>query len=387
MKLFSLHTFALLLLGSASSYAADYQLGGFIKANARFVEGDVAFQDSWTGSGNLVEHTKRTQFSAQESRFNLTLTADKVQAFAEIDFVGSSQGNPIISNSYSPRLRHAYLHYQGLTAGQTWSTLVNTSTFAETADLGGPLVGQAMVRQALVRYSTQHWQFALENPYTYGTQAPEQAPARIQGSNTALSANAITNINPIAPQASNIAPASAEPQWIDTKQDYFPDIIARYNHSGDWGNISIAGLVRYLDPANTAQWAGGASIAAKIFTFGRDDLRLQLHYGHLGRYVGTNAARDIVQGELETSTSAMVAYRHFWTDNLRSSLFYGRTSTAVEQTDRSHIGLNLFTNLTQALTLGIEVGRFNIDDHLAAPVRYATQGVSHYAQLSMQFYL
>ncbi|MGL5393243.1 MAG: hypothetical protein ACRDA8_18000 [Shewanella sp.] len=374
MKLFPLHSLALFFICSSSLYATEVQLGGFIKTNARFVEGNLAFQDSWTGSAAVSEQTKRTQFSAQESRFNLTLSADNVQAFAEIDFVGSTQGSPIISNSYSPRLRHAYISYQGLTAGQTWSTLVNTSTFAETADLGGPLVGQAMVRQALVRYSTGSWQFALENPYTYGT----QSPATANSYSIATGARTITTTN---------APTATEQQWIDTKQDYLPDFIARYNHSGDWGNLSIAGLVRYLDPANTAQWAGGASLAAKIFTVGEDDLRLQLHYGHLGRYVGTNAARDIVLGELETSTSAMVAYRHFWTDSLRSTLFYGRTRTAVEHTDRSHIGLNLFTNLTQALSLGLEVGRYSLDDQPTEPLHYASQGASRYVQLSLQFYL
>ncbi|MEL4243405.1 hypothetical protein [Shewanella xiamenensis] len=360
MKLQYLPTLAVYFICSSSLYAADVQLGGFIKANTRFVEGNLAFQDSWAGGGKVVEHSKRTQFGAQESRFNLTLNTDEAKAFAEIDFVGSSQGNPIISNSYSPRLRHAYISYQGITAGQTWSTLVNTSTFAETADLGGPLVGQAMVRQALIRYSTEQWQFALENPYTYGTQAQTDG---------------LTSVT------------AAKPNWIDTSHDYIPDMIARYNQSGEWGNVSISGLVRYLDPAGTSQWAGGLSLAAKLLTFGQDDLRLQLHYGHLGRYVGTDAARDIIEGELETSTSAMFAYRHFWTDYTRSTLFFGHTRTEREQTDRSHVGVNLFTNLTQALTLGIEVGRYQIEDNNSSAHPYAQQGMANYAQLSMQLQL
>lgn len=360
MKQPTLFALSLFFIPFSPLYGTELQLGGFIKANARYVEGNLQFQDSWTGGGTVADNTKRTQFSAQESRVNMTITSDEIQAFTEIDFVGSSQGNPIISNSYSPRLRHAFISYQGVTAGQTWSTLVNTSTFAETADLGGPLVGQAMVRQALIRYSTEQWQFALENPYTYGTQAQTDG---------------ITSATP------------TKPNWIDTSHDYIPDMIARYNQSGEWGNVSISGLVRYLDPADTAQWAGGLSIAAKLFTFGQDDLRLQLHYGNLGRYVGTDAARDIIQGKIETSTSAMFAYRHFWTDYTRSSVFFGYTSTEIEQTDRSHFGVNVFTNLTRALTLGVEVGRYQIEDNNNSLHPNAEQGVANYAQISMQFQL
>lgn len=347
--------FCVAALLSTPVLATEYHFGGFLKANARYVDGNIAFQDSWTGGGSVTESAKRSQFSAAESRFNFSAKQGEVSGFAEIDFVGSTQGNAVISNSYSPRLRHAFIEYRGVTAGQTWSTMVNTSAFAETADLGGPLVGQAMVRQALVRYQTGHWQFALENPYTYGT----------------------------TEQSSDL-----QKQWIDTSNDYVPDAVVRYDQQGDWGNVSVSSLLRYLDPEDSAQFGAGVSVAAKLHTFGRDDLRLQLHYGNLGRYVGTDAARDIVNGEIETTTSAMFAYRHFWTDRTRSSLFYGRTFTKVEQTDRFHIGANIFTNLSPVLALGFELGRYQIDDQLSAYSQQpAPQGSSNYAQLSLQFHL
>ncbi|MFV7772297.1 hypothetical protein [Shewanella marisflavi] len=337
-----------------TAHATNIEVGGFLKANARYVDGNIAFQDSWSGGGRVVQAAKRTQFSAQESRFNVKLNHEQIFGFAEIDFVGSHQGNPIISNSYAPRLRHAFIQYQGITAGQTWSTLINTSSFAETADLGGPLVGQAMVRQAQFRFSTAHWQFALENPYTYGTSSPDN-----QG----------------------------QTQWIDTSNDYLPDAIIRYNLEGDWGNVSLSSLIRYLDPDGSQQWGGGLSMGAKLFTYARDDLRLQLHYGNLGRYVGTDAAKDIFNGEIETSLSGMFAYRHFWTEHSRSTLFYGRTTTEVEQTDRHHWGINLFTDLTPGLSVGIELGRYEIEDASSEAAGQRPQGASNYAQLSMQFSL
>ena len=51
MKLQSLLTLAVYFICSSSLYAAGVQWGGFIKANTRFVEGNLAFQDSWTGAG------------------------------------------------------------------------------------------------------------------------------------------------------------------------------------------------------------------------------------------------------------------------------------------------------------------------------------------------
>ncbi|WP_299798313.1 hypothetical protein [uncultured Shewanella sp.] len=342
-------------LTTPSALATEYEMGGFLKANARYVDGTIAFQPSWNGDGTIQEEAKRTQFGAQESRFNIKLTEGDVIGFAEIDFVGSSQGNPVISNSYSPRLRHAMIQYREFTAGQTWSTLVNTTTFAETADLGGPLVGQAMVRQALLRYQTAHWQIALENPYTYGTQPSD---------------------------------TQEQKSWIDTDNDYIPDAIVRYDRQGAWGNLSLSGLVRYLDPGDTAQLGVGASFATKINTFGRDDLRLQLHYGNLGRYVGTDAARDIIRGEIETTSSAMFAYRHFWGETTRSSIFYGHTRTEVEQTERAHFGVNLFTNLTPALNVGVEVGRYRIDDKGDSwPDMPEQTGQSNYAQFTLQFHI
>ncbi|UXM82281.1 hypothetical protein N7V09_00890 [Shewanella seohaensis] len=49
--------------------------------------------------------------------------------------------------------------------------------------------------------------------------------------------------------------------------------------------------------------------------------------------------------------------------------------------------MNLFTNLTQALTLGIEVGRYQIEDNNSSAHPNAQQGKSNYAQLSIQLQL
>ncbi|MCL1049996.1 DcaP family trimeric outer membrane transporter [Shewanella abyssi] len=332
---------------SASAAAADIEVGGFIKGNIRYIGGEVPYNTMWIGSGAMQsESSDKTQISAQESRFNAKFTHNGVVGFAEIDFVGSSQGNGVISNSYSPRLRHAYIKYEDITFGQTWSTLINTSTFPESADLGGPLVGEAMIRQGLIRYQHGDWQFALENPNTYGT--------------------------------------DEKGEKLSTSDDYIPDMIVRHDTKGDWGNISVSALVRYLDPENTDKISFGGSAAAKFHMIGKDDLRIQLHYGNLGRYVGTVAARDIYNGEVETTTAGTISYRHFWNDTMRSSIFYGRTVTEEEETDRYQIGVNLFTNLTPELKVGFEVGRYEVMDTITES-NNAENGSSDYVQFTMQF--
>lgn len=343
------------LILASPGYAAVVDLGGFLKTNVKFADGDLPFKEIYDGIMPPGEETKKTQFSAQESRLNLSLTKGEVKGFIEIDFAGSAQGNSIVSNSYSPRLRHAFIAYDGLTIGQTWSTMVNTSTFPESANLGGPLVGEAMVRQAQVRYSfdDNKWQVALENPTTYGKFINDQG----------------------------------ELEDYSKDNDYIPDLIVRRNFDGDWGNLSISALVRGLKPEDSYKAAVGGSLSSKINLFDRNDLRIQLHYGNLGRYVGTGAALDIYNSELETTLGGTVAYRHYWNDNLRSSVFYGQTTTEVENNNRRQYAVNLFGNLTRDLVMGLEVGRYDVKDGITQGRPTGITGASTYCQFSVQFFI
>lgn len=345
VKLLSLAIIGLITLPAT---ATEFSVGGFIKGNARLVDGNVPFTNMWTGGGEVNDYdSQRTQFSAQESRVNAKFKDGELTGFTEIDFVGSSQGNGNISNSYSPRLRHAYLNYKDFTVGQTWSTIVNTSAFPETANLGGTLVGEHLVRQALVRYSKNNFQIALENPNTYGTDA-------------------------------NNDPLSKE-------NDSIPDLIVRYNLSGDWGNISTSMLVRKLSPTdNDDEITLGGSVAGKILLGSRNDLRFTLAHGKLGRYFGTGAAYDVYRGEVETSTGGSIAYRHFLTDTIRTNLFYGHTVTDIQEVNRSHYGINIFTNLTPKLTTGFEIGRYSVNDDETLHTE-KKDGYSNYAQISVQY--
>ncbi len=292
--------------------------GGYIKIDARYVDGDVGYRDFWIGAGTPLE-SSASQFRlfANETRFNTKYTHGDVTGFIEMDFWGGG-GNEIISNSAHPRLRHAFIKYKDLTVGQTWSTFMNTSAIPESADFAGATVGLVFIRQGQIRYNMGDFQVSIENPESWGG---------------------------------------------DPENDNVPDVVARYNLKGDWGSVSFSGLARSLHTnLGNTESAFGGSVAGRIKTFGKDDLRFQLHKGQLGRYVGVAFAKDLVGEEVEDITSYLVAYRHFWNESYRSTVLYGRAEGDVSGADRSQWSVNLFKNLTKKLSVGGEVGQFIMDD-------------------------
>lgn len=308
--------------------------GGYIKLDARYVDGNIdsITKEYWVGAGNVGEISK-TSFRATESRFNTKYVHGDVTGFIELDFHGGG-GNEIVSNSSNPRIRHAFVKYKNILVGQTWSTFVNTSAIAEAADFAGPLNASAFIRQGQIRYTHGNLQVSVENP---------------------------------------------ESDKGDPSEDSLPDVIAKYTFNGDWGNVSIAGLARQLNTVGgNSESAFGYGIAGRIKTFGKDDIRFQFHGGETGRYVGVVAARDLVGEEVEETTSYLVAYRHFWTDEMRSTVFYGNTTTEIADADRTHWGVNLFKNYTKELSFGIEVGNFESADQDAD---------SDYIQISAKYVL
>ena len=344
--------------------------GGYVKVDARYVSGDVGATDYWYGGGTVLD-TNQSNFgiSANETRFNTKYIHGDVTGFIEIDFYGDAiagGGNEVISNSSKPRLRHAFVKYKDLLVGQTWTTFQNTSSLAEAADFGGPLVASAFIRQGQIRYTMGGLQVSIENPESYGGYRGDKTK----------------------------------------RDDSLPDLIGKYTFKGDWGNVSVSGLARDLQTANGSDSALGFGVAGRINTVGKDDFRFQLHAGNTGRYVGVTAATDVVDTnpdkkienfEVEETQSIMVAYRHFWTEKLRSSVFYGNTTTDLTDRDRSHFGVNLFTNVTKQLSFGVEVGNYDMANACSAAWKDSTGtvtnacpnqgGNSTYVQFSTKFVL
>lgn len=328
----------------------DVRLGGYIKA-------DVVYSDVGAGSNSDFDRyfypraipvgpaadksTDKVMFTAKQSRlFVKTKTATPVgdlKIYLEGDFYGDG-GNQVVSNSSTWRLRHAYGEIGNLLAGQTWSTFMDAGALPETIDFGGP-AAQIFIRQAQVRWTQPfNWgslQVAVENPETYF-----------------------------------ISSETGTSSTFDNER--IPDMIGRVNYNSDFGKFSLAVMGREYridnDVASDSTYAGAVSAAGTVPTFGKDDLRFMLNYGNgLGRYMYTNfegAALDVENDEIEQvdQWGGFLAYRHYWMDNLRSSLVYSYgeadndTDVVPETVNKrfQSIHANLIWSPIPAVNLGLE---------------------------------
>ncbi len=285
-----------------------FKFGGFVDVDAHVAN----LSDGAIASGSIARdfyipgatpigggNTSTTDLTAEASRFFLTadtnIDGHKVGGRIEMDFLGSLQGDERVSNSFSPRLRRAYVTVDGLLVGQEWSTFQNTSAIPESASFLILSDGMVFIRQAQIRFTHGNWQFALENGDT------------------------------------TVTPAGGG--RIEADSNTVPDIVARYNLTGDFGNIAFAGIGRQLrleTPAMEEQTYGfGLSAQGKINVGERDDIRFTVVGGEgVGRYVGLNAingaAIDPMTGELEAipAYGGFIAWRHPFGETARFNIGY-----------------------------------------------------------------
>ncbi|WP_223789046.1 DcaP family trimeric outer membrane transporter [Marinicella meishanensis] len=327
----------------------SYQFGGFVKATGSFSaysDGDLAsgsvgrdfYIPGTIPVGGEGEDTD-FDFSAKESRINFKsshqlASGDQITTFIEMDFLLAPSGNERVSNSYQPRLRHAFIKYNDWLFGQTWSTFQDVGALPESVDFLAAPDGIIFERQPMVRYTNGPWQLALENPET--TVTPFGGGGRIVSDDNGA-----------------------------------PDFVAKYTHQADWGHVAVAGLFRYLEldqvNDNTSETGYGLSITGKYKIGDKNDLRFNLASGvGMGRYVALNTANAAVlteTGALETidSTAFAVAYRHHWNDQLRSNFILSRIEI---DNDADYTGLGVSKSAQSA--------QFNL---LYSPVPKITLGV------------
>ena len=333
---------------STAAYADAFELdfkngdkmkfGGYLKADARYVSGDLNYQDYWIGNNPGAVDTSKLGFNIKESRFNISYIHGDWTGFIEMDFYGGG-GNEVLTNSVNPRLRHAFVKNKNWLIGQTWSTFMPLATLVESLDFGGPHVAEGFIRQVQIRYSIGNWQFAIENSQTFGDDDGNGGSGNV-----------------------GVTGANNDP---DSK---IPDFVARYNFKANWGQASVAGLLRKVDQGGIDATAAAFSFSGRINAVGKDDIRFQLTLGESGRYVGTTLATDIVidpvsnETKAEKTTAWYVGYRRMWSDEYRSTIFYGNGETDILGHDRSHYAINLIKQYTPNMIIGVEFGKYVVDD-------------------------
>ena len=340
----------LLALGSSAAIAeTEFKFGGYVKA-------DVMFSDYSNGapdSGNLSRQfyvpgtiygkagngEQVVDFQARESRFNFKTVTDldghKLTGFIELDFMTHTDGNERVSNSYSPRIRHAFVSYDHWTVGQTWTTFQNPGALPENLDFVGAAEGTPFVRQAQVRYTNGGFQVALENPET--TVTPNGGGDRITSGSGMV-----------------------------------PDFVVRYNFNTQGGSkFTLAGLARQLNLEKgdiDSQTMGYGVSFTGVIPIGDDDFKLSATAGDgMGRYMALNYANAGVldaNGDIETISSygGFASYRHWWNDKWRSSFtlsgFKADNDVALTGglvNEESYSGyINLLYSPVKPMTVGVE---------------------------------
>ena len=346
---------ALLLCVSGSAIAQDgptttYKFGGYAKFDAMFTDYSDATPDGNSlmrqfyyapqvpvGDGSASDDIT-ADFQGRETRINFSAATttpggDSITAFIEMDFFTHTDGNEVVSNSYSPRLRHAFIKYNKWTFGQTWSTFQDVGALPEALDFVGPAESTTFIRQAMVRYTSGNLELAVENPQTF-----------VAGGTRDLST--------------------------------MPDLVGRYTFKlGDKGSyVKVAGLYRSLKIQDTTgggsqadEAAYGISASTKLMFGNGADLRAMVTYGDgVGRYVGLSFVPDgYVDGTSgDIATAEMLAYfvalRLPLGPKWRTNLMYGNTTIDYDDNAQAatlnDTGMSFHANLIYNILPKLDVG-------------------------------
>ena len=380
--------FALLIGASGAAFAdkgfkipdsdTTVTAGGYVKLDALWSDhsagvgsvGDQQLNINLVPVGPTAGQHKNDQVTLHARQTRLWLGTSTptpygdLTTYVEGDFFGAD-GNETATNSNGFRIRHAYGTLGNFLAGQFWTNFFMEQAYPETLDFGGA-VGEIFVRQAQVRWTEKlargEWSVSAENP-----------------------------------ESLFAIPGSATPFRSDS--DHAPDLTGRLKLGIGRATYSLGALARniHIDsaaaPAATGgKWGGALAFAGIVPTIGRDDLRFDLNLGNaIGRYQvpgflpdGYLDANGAVH--LARQQSGFVAYRHYWSPTLRSTLEVSATSSnppsgtfnGINQSDRSQ-HLNLIWSPLPSVNFGGELL------HASRTVVGGAQGDLNRLQFSAQY--
>jgi hypothetical protein len=281
--------------------AFTFKPGGRIKLDVIRDLKPIGSEDSFDPRTIPVDDTEGTNSNvhAKETRLNVDIRGKvdehELRMFIETDFYGTSS---------VLRLRHAYGQYNGLLAGQTWSTFMDEDNMPRTIDFESPMAF-ASVRQAQAR-----WTQKLGESVTWS--------AAMEDNKSAI-----------------VLPAN-----IPGKAEYpMPDLVTRFRFEIPRGHLTTSaflGAARFrptdADDADTVTlWGTMASV--KLTTWGKDYGYAILTVGEgIGRYRGGTTAVPDENGAMHAvgGTAIMGGYEHFWNDRWSTNGVYSITDTSDE---------------------------------------------------------
>jgi hypothetical protein len=230
--------------------------------------------------------------TARQSRISLLVEGNidpyqKLSGYYESDFLGVGQtSNYNQSNSWAPRLRHAYFTYDNtgwggwgfhILAGQTWSLATQNQVDMTPRKENIPLtidanyvVGFNYIRQWQIRGVVD-----IAPGISLGASA--ENPAAIVGASTATAplglGGAFASGGIVNGQVVNFVNTGAGGdflQGVNVTTDQAPDIIEKAAFDPGWGHYEIYGLQRFFSD-NTLRCAVGACVAGSTTMVGTAD--------------------------------------------------------------------------------------------------------------------
>jgi DcaP outer membrane protein len=231
-------------------------------------------------------------------------------------------GTGVDAGQTTIRLRHAWGELGHFGAGQSWSPFMDPDVFPNSVEYWGPN-GMAFFRNVQVRWmpmmgENELW-FALERPGASGDQGKFADRIELSG---------ITGHFPA------------------------PDLSARYRHTGDWGHVQVAGILRYISwedsvddgldlSGNATGW--GVNLSTNIKTPMDGVIRASILYGEGIENYMNDAPVDIgikenfgnpnrpLLGEALPVLGVVGFYDFYWNEHFSSCLGYSLVK--IDNTD------------------------------------------------------
>jgi len=295
-----------------SSKETNIILGGRIQLDT-YIGSDDNPDATFNAKYKTEKSSRSNQLSthAKSSRLWLkTVTNTKYGLFkslVESDFY-SGHPSETNSNSYALRLRHAYVSMNNLHIGQTNSLF----TTLYTPELLVDPVNETYARQPLIS-----WFYKPSQKLSYDLSLEQPETTLINSSS----------------------------RTVTISNDTVPDIVLRNRYFSDQVEFSNALILRHLiqDSAYIGSdevFGWGINSSAKLFFQDHDDLRFSVQYGKgLGRYIAENAFSageidKIGNIRLHKTYGAHISFRHWWNENLRSTIAYSLTGIEGDYTNR-----------------------------------------------------